>query len=95
MNITPLGDKVLVKPLKDSEKTEGGLYLPETAEEKPQQAKVIAVGAGKVSDKGKLLVPVVKKGNTIIFGKYSGHEVKIEGEEYIIMPESDILAILE
>lgn len=95
MDIRPLGDKVLVKPLKEDAKTKGGLFLPETAEDKPQRAKVIAAGPGKVSDKGKLLPLTLKKGQTVIFGKYSGHEVKIEGEEYIIMPESDILAIVE
>ena len=95
MEIRPLGDKVLVKPLKEDDKTKGGIFLPETAEEKPQRARVIAAGPGKVSDKGKLLPLTLKKGQTVIFGKYSGHEVKIEGEEYIIMPESDILAIVE
>lgn len=95
MEIKPLGDKVLVQPLKEDAKSKGGLFLPETAEEKPQRAKVIAAGPGKVSDKGKLLPLTLKKGHTVIFGKYSGHEVKIEGEDYIIMPESDILAVVE
>ena len=86
---------MLIQVLEAEDKTRGGLFLPDTAKEKPQQAKVIAVGAGRKAKGGKVITPSVKKGNKILFGKYSGTEVKIEGEEYLIISEKDILAILE
>ncbi len=94
MNLKPLGDRLIVKVLKSEDKTKGGIVLPDSAKEKPQQAKVIAVGSGKVI--GDKIVPLeVKKGNKILFGKYSGDEVKVGVEEYLIIKESDVLAIIE
>ena len=95
MKLKPLKDNVLIQVLEAEDKTKGGLFLPDTAKEKPQEAKVIAVGAGRRAKGGKIVTPSVKKGNKILFGKYSGTEVKIEGEEYLIISEKDILAILE
>jgi chaperonin GroES len=94
MAIKPLADRVLVKPLVSNEKTAGGIYLPDTAKEKPQEGTVIAVGPGKVADDGKKVVPEVKVGDRVLYGKYSGTEVTIDGEEHLIMRESDIFAIL-
>ena len=94
MAIKPLSDRVVLEALKADEKTSGGIYLPDTAKEKPQMGKIIATGPGKVSDSGQKIAMQVKKGDTILYGKYSGTEVQFEGKEYIIMHESDILAIL-
>jgi len=95
MKIRPLGDRILVKRIKEEEKTKGGIIIPDTAKEKPQEGKVVAVGKGKMSDEGKLLVPDVKAGDKILFGKYAGSEVKLEGEEHLILREDDILGVLE
>ena len=95
MKIRPLGDRILVKRIKEEEKTKGGIIIPDTAKEKPQEGKVVAVGKGKMTEQGKLLVPDVKAGDKILFGKYSGSEVKIEGEEHLILREDDILGVLE
>jgi chaperonin GroES len=95
MKIRPLQDRVLVKRLEEEEKTSGGIIIPDTAKEKPQHGKVVAVGKGKVNDDGKLIKPDVKAGDKILFGKYAGTEVKIEGEEHLIMREDDILGVLE
>lgn len=92
--ITPLADRVVVKPLDDAEEMRGGLYIPDTAKEKPQQGEVVAVGPGKLSDEGKRLEPDVSAGDKILYGKYSGTEVTVEGEQYLILRESDILAII-
>lgn len=95
MPITPLYDRVLVKRLEDSEETtSGGLYIPDTAKEKPQEGEVVAVGQGKVLDNGQIQKPVVAAGDKILFGKYSGNEINYEGQEYLIMREDDILAKL-
>jgi len=94
MNIRPLQDRVIVKRLDSEDKTSGGLYIPDTAREKPVQGKVIAVGAGKLDKKGKAVPLDVKKGDRVLFSKYSGTEVKLEGEEHLIMREDDILAIV-
>jgi len=94
MNIKPLADRVVIKPVEASEKTKGGIYLPDTAKEKPQEGEIIAVGPGKVSDSGNLMKPQVKKGDKVLYGKYSGTEITIDGEELIIMRESDVLAIV-
>ena len=91
----PLGDRVLVKRIKEEERTKGGIVIPDTAKEKPQEGKVIAVGKGKYTDEGKLIPIEVKAGDKILFGKYSGSEVKLDGEEHMIMREEDILGILE
>jgi len=96
MKIRPLQDRVLVKRIEeDLEKTKGGIIIPDTAKEKPQQGKVIAAGKGKVNDDGKVTPLDVKVGDTILFGKYSGSEIKIDGEEHLIMREDDILGVLE
>jgi chaperonin GroES len=90
--IQPLGDRVVVKPIEKEEKTKGGIYLPDTAKEKPQEGKVIAVGPGKMSDDGKRLPMDVAVGDIVIYAKYGGTEIKEEDEELIILRESDILA---
>lgn len=93
MKIQPLGDRVLVKLLETGEKTKGGIVLPDTAKEKPQEGKVVAVGKGRILENGKTIPLEAKKGNKILFSKYSGAEVKVAGEELLIMREEDILAI--
>jgi chaperonin GroES len=95
MKIRPLQDRVIVKRLEEEEKTKGGIIIPDTAKEKPQEGKVIAVGKGKMTEEGKLIPLDVKVGDKILFGKYSGTEVKIEGEEHLIMREEDILGVIE
>lgn len=96
MAIKPLGDRILLKILEAEEKTKGGIYLPDTAKEKPQEAKVIEVGEGKVSDDGKKIKPQVKKGDRVLFAKYSGTEITTkDGENYLIVKEEDILAVVE
>lgn len=95
MKIRPLHDRVLVKRLSEEEKTKGGIIIPDTAKEKPIQGKVIAVGKGKKTDDGKIVPLDVKEGDTVLFSKYAGNEIKIEGEEYLIMQESEILGIIE
>jgi chaperonin GroES len=95
MKIRPLQDRVLVKRLEEEEKTKGGIIIPDTAKEKPQQGKVVAVGKGKVNEDGKLIPLDVKAGDKILFGKYAGTEIKIEGDEHLIMREEDILGVLE
>ena len=95
MKIRPLQDRVIVKRLEEEEKTKGGIIIPDTAKEKPQEGKVIAVGKGKVTEDRKLIPLDVKAGDRILFGKYSGTEVKIEGEEHLIMREEDILGVIE
>jgi len=94
MNLKPLADRVVVKPSAAEEKTKGGIIVPDTAKEKPVWGTVIAVGPGKVSDEGKLIAPEVKVGDSVLYGKYSGTEVTIDGEELLIMRESDIFAIM-
>ena len=95
MNLKPLGDRIIVKVLEAEEKTKGGIVLPDTAKEKPQQGEVIAVGTGRTLDNGKVVPLEVKKGDKILFGKYSGDEVKVGVEDYLIMRESDVLAIIK
>ncbi len=95
MNIKPLGDRIVLKVLEAEEKTASGIVLPDTAKEKPQQGKVLAVGPGKYSDDGKLLPMSVKVGDTVLFAKYAGTEIKYKGEELLILRESDLLAIVE
>jgi chaperonin GroES len=93
--VQPLGDRVLIKPLEAEEKTKGGIILPDTAKEKPQEGKVVAVGKGKVLESGKTEALEVKVGDKVLYGKYSGTEIKIEGEDYLIVKEEDILAIIK
>jgi len=95
MKIRPLQDRVIVQRVEEEEKTKGGIIIPDSAKEKPQEGKVIAVGKGKVNDEGKLTPLDVKAGDKILFGKYSGTEVKLNGEDYLIMREDDILGVLE
>jgi chaperonin GroES len=95
MKIRPLHDRILVKRIEEESKTSGGIYIPDTAKEKPIQAEVIAVGSGKRDKDGKTIAPEVKAGQRVLFSKYSGTEVKIDGEDHLIMREDDILAILE
>ncbi|HOM27112.1 MAG TPA: co-chaperone GroES [bacterium] len=93
--IRPLGDRVVVEPLEAEEKTKGGIILPDTAKEKPQEGKVVAVGKGKLNDKGELTPLEVKVGDKVLYGKYSGTEVTVDNKQYIILREEDILAIVE
>jgi chaperonin GroES len=95
MKIRPLQDRVIVQRIEEEERTKGGIIIPDAAKEKPQEGKVIAVGKGKMNEDGKLLPLSVKEGDKILFGKYSGTEVKLNGNEYLIMREDDILGIVE
>ena len=95
MKIRPLQDRILVKRIDEEDKTKGGIIIPDTAKEKPQEGKVVAVGKGKVPEDGKLQPLDVKKGDRVLFGKYSGTEIKVDGEEHLILREEDVLAICE
>jgi chaperonin GroES len=94
-SIRPLGDRILVKRIQEEEKTKGGIIIPDTAKEKPQEGLVVAVGKGKTTEDGKVIAPDVKKGDRILFGKYSGTEIKIEGDEHLILREDEIVGVLE
>ena len=94
MKLRPLQDRLLVQRVQEEEKTKGGIIIPDTAKEKPAEGKVVAVGKGKFDENGKPIPMEVKKGDRILFGKYSGTEIKIEGEEYLIMREDDVLGII-
>lgn len=94
VNVKPLADRVVVLPLEEEEQMRGGLYIPDTAKEKPQSGKIVAVGPGKLSEEGVRIDPDVEVGQTVLYGKYSGTEVTVEGDEYLILRESDILAII-
>ena len=95
MNIRPLYDRIVVKRIEDGEKMQGGLYIPDSAKEKPQEGEVVAVGQGKRLENGKVAALDVKAGDRILFGKYSGSEIKLDGNEYLIMREDEVLGILE
>ena len=95
MNVRPLHDRIIVQRLEEGEQRIGGIIIPDSAKEKPQQGKVIAAGTGKVKDDGKKIPLDVKSGDLILFGKYSGQEIKLDGEEYLIMREDEVLAVLE
>jgi chaperonin GroES len=95
LKVKPLDDRVVVKPVEAEEKTAGGIVLPDTAKEKPQKGSVVAVGPGKLLDSGKRIAVAVKKGDVVLYGKYSGSDFKIEGDEYKILHETDILGIVE
>jgi chaperonin GroES len=95
MNVRPLHDRIIVQRIEEGEQRVGGIIIPDTAKEKPQQGKVIAVGSGKVKDDGKRQPLDVKAGDVILFGKYSGQEIKLDGEEYLIMREDEVLAVLD
>jgi len=95
MKFRPLGDRVVVRRIKEDQKTAGGIIIPETAQEKPQEGEVLSVGPGALDDTGKRVAPEVKVGDFVLFGKWSGTEVKLDGEELLIMKESDIMGIIE
>ena len=95
MNVRPLHDRLIIQRLEEGEQTIGGIIVPDSAKEKPQRGKVFAVGLGKVRDDGSRQQPDVKDGDTILFGKYSGQDIKIDGEEYLILREDDVLAIID
>ncbi|MSO57066.1 MAG: co-chaperone GroES [Acidobacteria bacterium] len=95
MNVRPLHDRIIVQRLEEGEQKVGGIIIPDSAKEKPQQGKVLAVGNGKINEDGKRVVLDVRPGNLILFGKYSGQEIKLDGEEYLIMKEDEVLAIIE
>jgi len=94
MNVKPLADRVLVEALEAAEKTAGGLYVPDTAKEKPQKGRIVAAGPGKAADNGTIVKLEVKVGDTVLYGKYSGTEVSVDGKDYLIMRESDVLAVI-
>ncbi len=94
LNLRPLGERVIVKAVEQEEKTASGIYLPDTAKEKPNQGQVLAVGPGRIADDGKVVPMNVKEGDKVLYGKYSGQEVKLDGVEYLIIKESDIYAIV-
>ena len=94
MKIKPLGDRVVVKPLEALEKSKGGIIVPDTAKEKPQEGKVVAVGKGRVTDDGKVIAAEVKVDDKVLYGKYSGTEITVDSEEYVVLHESDILGIV-
>jgi chaperonin GroES len=93
--IQPLADRIVVKPLEETEQMRGGLYIPDTAKEKPQQGEVVAVGPGKLTDEGKRVEPELKTGDRVLYGKYSGTEVTLSDEQYLILRESDVLAVIK
>ena len=95
MNLKPLGDKVIVEVLGAKDKTRGGIILPDSAQKKPQEAKVLAVGSGKVLKNGKVVPPEIKTGDTVLFGKYSGNEVKLDGKDLLIIQQDDVLAVIK
>ena len=95
MALKPLGDRIVVRPLEAQEKTKSGLVLPDSAKEKPQEGKVLAVGTGRLLDDGSVKAPEIKSGERVLYGKYSGTEVSLEGEDYLILREEDVLAILQ
>jgi chaperonin GroES len=94
VNLKPLGDRVVIEHVEQSEKSAGGVFLPDTAKEKPQEGNVLAVGPGRVLDNGNTVAPAVKAGDRVIYSKYSGSEIKIDGKEYLIVSEKDVLAIV-
>jgi chaperonin GroES len=95
MKIRPLADRVVVQPVEQGEKKQGGIIIPDTAKEKPQQGKIIAVGPGRIADSGEKIAMEVKNGDKVLYGKYSGTDVTIDGKDYLILRESDILAIIK
>ncbi len=94
MKVKPLGDRVVIEPSESQQKTKGGILLPDTAKEKPQEGKIVAVGTGKKTDDGKTIALNVKVGDLVLYGKYSGTEITVDGKEYLIVKEEDILAII-
>ena len=95
MSVKPLEDRILVRPVEAESKTENGIFLPESAKEKPMQGKVVALGPGKLLDNGERVKPAVKKGDTVVYGKYSGTEIEIKNESHLIVRESELLGVIE
>ena len=95
MNVRPLADRILARRIEEKETVRGGIIIPDTAKEKPQQGRVVAVGSGRVNDEGKVIPLDVKAGDTVLFGKYAGTEIKLDGEEYLIVREDEVLAVFE
>ena len=95
MSVKPLEDRILIKPVEAESKTESGIYLPESAKEKPQQGKVVATGPGRMLDNGERVKPAVKKGDVVVYGKYAGTEVEIKNAKHVIMRESELLGVIE
>ena len=95
MNVKPLADRILVRRIEEQETRKGGIIIPDTAKEKPQEGEIVAVGPGRMNEEGKRIAMEVKKGDRVLIGKYSGTEVKIDGEEHLIMREDDLLAVLD
>ena len=95
LNVKPIGDRILVEPVEEKETKKGGIIIPDTAKEKPQEGKVVALGTGKRDDDGKLIPFTVKKGDRVLISKYGGTEIKIDGKDYLIMREEDILGVIE
>ena len=95
MNVRPLHDRIIVQRIEEGEQKVGGIIIPDSAKEKPQQGKVIAVGAGRITDEGKRIPLDIEAGNVILFGKYSGQEIKLDGEEYLIVKEDEVLAVID
>jgi len=94
MNVKPLGDRVIIQPFEGLEKTKGGIFIPDTAKEKPQEGKIVAIGTGKKTDDGKVIPLSVKVGDKVLYGKYSGTNITVDGEEYLIVREEEIVAII-
>jgi len=94
MNVKPMEDRVILKPMEAEQKTAGGIIIPDNAKEKPQKGEIVAVGPGKVNDKGAKIEMTLKKGDKVLYGKYSGTEITIDGQEYLIVRESDVLAVI-
>jgi len=95
VKVKPLGDRVVVRPVEEDEQVKGGIIIPDTAKEKPSRGEIVAVGDGKTDDSGKKIALSVKSGDLVLYGKYAGTEVRLDDEDYMIMPENDILAIIE
>ena len=95
MSVKPLEDRILIKPVEAESRTESGIYLPETAKEKPMQGKVVAMGPGRMLDNGERVKPAVKKGDTVVYGKYAGTEIEIKNQKHVIMRETELLGVIE
>jgi len=94
MSVKPIRDRILIKPVEEETKTSGGIFIPDTAKEKPNIGKVISIGEGRITDDGKVIPLIVKEGDTVMYGKYSGTEVKLNGQEHVILKEDDVMAIV-
>jgi chaperonin GroES len=95
MSVKPIRDRILIKPVEEETKTSGGIFIPDTAKEKPNRGKVISIGEGRITDDGKVIPLTVKEGDTVMYGQFAGTEVKLNGEEHVILKEDDVMAIVE